>query len=203
MSKVGAASLVGVPAIFNGAGRVLWGWLSDLPSTAGQFFGVRFAGAIYGLVLVAWSLGGIVGPLLISKLIGENRQYTLGFTVIGIIALVALVVPLITRKPADRSAVSTVWPLPSRRAAAAAVHLQLCEQVPGRGRHGVHCLLEGGGVVRGGLAEPADLADVLQGGRPHVVVADVLGVGLTEGLDAATHGRSLSAAARAAIRSCG
>jgi hypothetical protein len=108
MSKVGAASLVGVPAIFNGAGRVLWGWLSDLPSTAGQFFGVRFAGAIYGLVLVAWSLGGIVGPLLISKLIGENRQYTLGFTVIGIIALVALVVPLITRsRPTDpRSAPS-------------------------------------------------------------------------------------------------
>ncbi len=151
MSKVGAASLVGVLAIFNGAGRVLWGWLSDLigkmpaflgilgiqgvcllliphasspamfailaalvytcygggfgtmPSTAGQFFGVRFAGAIYGLMLVAWSLGGIVGPLLISKLIGEKKQYTLGFTVIGIIALVALIVPLITRKPAERA----------------------------------------------------------------------------------------------------
>lgn len=155
MSKVGAASLVGVLAIFNGAGRVLWGWLSDIigkmpaflailgiqgvcllliphagspamfailaalvytcyggafgtmPSTAGQFFGVRFAGAIYGLMLVAWSLGGIVGPLLISKLIGENKQYTLGFTVIGIIALVALVVPLITRKPAERAEVTT------------------------------------------------------------------------------------------------
>ncbi|MGN6612249.1 MAG: L-lactate MFS transporter [Angustibacter sp.] len=154
MSKVGAASLVGVLAIFNGAGRVFWGWLSDIigkmpaflailgiqgvcllliphasspalfailaalvytcyggafgtmPSTAGQFFGVRFAGAIYGLMLVAWSLGGIVGPLLISKLIGENKQYTLGFTVIGIIALVALVVPLITRKPAERAEVS-------------------------------------------------------------------------------------------------
>ena len=153
MSKVGAASLVGVLAIFNGAGRVLWGWLSDIigkmpaflailgiqgvcllliphagspalfailaalvytcyggafgtmPSTAGQFFGVRFAGAIYGLMLVAWSLGGIVGPLLISKLIGEDKQYTLGFTVIGIIALVALVVPLVTRKPAERAEV--------------------------------------------------------------------------------------------------
>jgi OFA family oxalate/formate antiporter-like MFS transporter len=156
MSKVGAASLVGVLAIFNGAGRVLWGWLSDIigkmpaflgilgiqgvcllliphasspalfavlaalvytcyggafgtmPSTAGQFFGVRFAGAIYGLMLVAWSLGGIVGPLLISKLIGENKHYTLGFTVIGIIALVALVVPLITRKPAERTEAATV-----------------------------------------------------------------------------------------------
>ncbi|KQX63750.1 MFS transporter [Angustibacter sp. Root456] len=155
MSKVGAASLVGVLAIFNGAGRVFWGWLSDIigkmpaflgilgiqgvcllliphasspalfavlaalvytcyggafgtmPSTAGQFFGVRFAGAIYGLMLVAWSLGGIVGPLLISQLIGENKQYTLGFTVIGIIALVALVVPLITRKPAERAEVTT------------------------------------------------------------------------------------------------
>jgi MFS transporter, OFA family, oxalate/formate antiporter len=156
MSKVAAASLVGVLAIFNGAGRVFWGWLSDrigkmpaflgilgiqgvcllliphagspaffavlaalvytcyggafgtMPSTAGQFFGVRFAGAIYGLMLIGWSIGGIVGPLLISKLIGENKAYTLGFTVVGIIALVALIVPLITRKPAERAEVSTV-----------------------------------------------------------------------------------------------
>ena len=154
MSKVAAASLVGVLAIFNGAGRVLWGWLSDrigkmpaflgilgiqgvcllliphagspaffavlaalvytcyggafgtMPSTAGQFFGVRFAGAIYGLMLIGWSIGGVVGPLLISQLIGENKAYTLGFTVVGIIALVALVVPLVTRKPAERAEVA-------------------------------------------------------------------------------------------------
>ncbi len=152
LSAAGAATLVGVLGLFNGAGRVLWGWLSDrigkmpafmgilgiqgvcllliphassvamfavlaaliytcyggafgtMPSTAGRFFGVKNAGAIYGLMLIGWSIGGIVGPLLISKLIGEDKAYTLGFTVVGIIALAGLVVPMITKKPAaDRA----------------------------------------------------------------------------------------------------
>ncbi|TPG12921.1 L-lactate MFS transporter [Pedococcus bigeumensis] len=152
LSSAGAATLVGVLGLFNGAGRVLWGWLSDrigkmpafmgilaiqgvcllliphassvgvfallaalvytcyggafgtMPSTAGRFFGVKNAGAIYGLMLIGWSIGGVVGPLLISKLIGEDKSYSLGFTVIGIIALVAIAVPLVTKKPAPERA---------------------------------------------------------------------------------------------------
>lgn len=147
-STLGAASLVGALGLFNGAGRILWGWLSDkigkmpafmgilgiqgvaliliphagsaamfavlaaliytcygggfgtMPSTAGKFFGVANAGAIYGLMLIGWSIGGIIGPLLIASLIGEEKAYTLGFTVVGIIALVGMALPLITKKPA-------------------------------------------------------------------------------------------------------
>lgn len=154
-SATGAASLVGVLAVFNGGGRILWGWVSDrigkmpafmgilgiqgvcllliphisstvifailaaliytcyggafgtMPSTAGRFFGVRNVGGIYGLMLIGWSLGGIIGPLLIAALIGEEKAYTLGFTVIGIIALVGMVLPLITKKPAPRQHRST------------------------------------------------------------------------------------------------
>jgi OFA family oxalate/formate antiporter-like MFS transporter len=50
-------------------------------------------------MLVGWSIGGVIGPLLIASLIGEEKAYTLGFTVIGIITLVSLVLPLVTRKP--------------------------------------------------------------------------------------------------------
>ena len=146
-SKTAAASLVGILAVFNGGGRILWGWLSDLvgkmpaflgilgiqavclliiphasnaalfavlaaliytcyggafgtmPSTAGRFFGVKNVGAIYGLMLVGWSIGGVIGPLLIASLIGDSKSYTRGFTIIGIITIVAMVIPLITRKP--------------------------------------------------------------------------------------------------------
>ncbi|GAA4710514.1 OFA family MFS transporter [Pedococcus ginsenosidimutans] len=149
MSTAAAATLVGVLGLFNGGGRVLWGWLSDrigkmpafmgilgiqgvcllliphassaalfgvlaalvytcyggafgtMPSTAGRFFGVKNAGAIYGLMLIGWSLGGVIGPLLIAALIGKDKAYTLGFTVVGIIALAGLLVPLVTRKPAS------------------------------------------------------------------------------------------------------
>jgi MFS transporter, OFA family, oxalate/formate antiporter len=152
-SATSAAALVGVLGLFNGAGRILWGWLSDklgkmpaflgilgiqgvcllliphassaalfavlaaliytcygggfgtMPSTAGTFFGVKNVGAIYGLMLIGWSIGGVVGPLLIASLIGSDKAYNLAFTVIGIITLVALVLPLITKKPRHDAAV--------------------------------------------------------------------------------------------------
>jgi OFA family oxalate/formate antiporter-like MFS transporter len=75
------------------------GAFGTMPSTAGDFFGVRHSGAIYGLMLLGWSIGGIVGPLLISWLIGEDQAYTLGFTVVGIIALAGLILPLVARPP--------------------------------------------------------------------------------------------------------
>ena len=148
-SVTAAATVVGVLAVFNGAGRVFWATVSDktgrmvafammlglqgvcfillphasnaalfvilasviylcygggfgtMPATAGDFFGVRNAGAIYGLMLIGWSLGGVVGPSVASKLIGADA-YTRGYTVIGIIALLGVGLTLITRKPADR-----------------------------------------------------------------------------------------------------
>jgi OFA family oxalate/formate antiporter-like MFS transporter len=149
-SVTGAATLVGVLAIFNGAGRIIWAAISDyigrmktfaaililqgvclivlphagnvalfavlaaivylcyggtfgtMPATAGDFFGVRFAGAIYGLMLIGWSLGGIIGPIIASALIGEDKAYTVAYTTIGIIALASVVLTFITKVPAKR-----------------------------------------------------------------------------------------------------
>ncbi|SDU81402.1 MFS transporter, OFA family, oxalate/formate antiporter [Microlunatus sagamiharensis] len=78
------------------------GSFGTMPATAGDFFGVKFAGAIYGLMLIAWSLGGVVGPLITASLIGPDKAYTTAYTVIGIIALVGVVLPLITRIPRTR-----------------------------------------------------------------------------------------------------
>lgn len=146
-SAAGAAAVVGVLAVFNGGGRVVWAAASDytgrmpafalmlglqgvcllllphasnaalffvlaaviylcygggfgtMPATAGDYFGVKYAGAIYGLMLVGWSLGGVIGPILISALIGGDRNYTLGYTTIGIIALVSVVLTFVTKVP--------------------------------------------------------------------------------------------------------
>lgn len=75
------------------------GAFGTMPSTAGDFFGLKHAGAIYGLMLVAWSLGGIVGPLLSSALIGSEGNYVLAFSVVGIIALVGAILPFVTKRP--------------------------------------------------------------------------------------------------------
>ncbi|WP_256841788.1 L-lactate MFS transporter [Ornithinimicrobium cryptoxanthini] len=82
------------------------GAFGTMPSTAGDFFGVRHAGAIYGLMLLGWSIGGIIGPMLISWLVGEDGAYVLGYTVVGILALAGAILPFITRPPKhpDRTA---------------------------------------------------------------------------------------------------
>jgi OFA family oxalate/formate antiporter-like MFS transporter len=149
-TAAGAATVVGVLAVFNGGGRIVWAAASDfigrmpafaamlglqgicllvlphasnaalffvlaaviylcygggfgtMPATAGDYFGVKNAGAIYGLMLVGWSLGGIIGPIVASALIGGDRDYTLGYTTIGIIALAAVVLTFITKVPRAR-----------------------------------------------------------------------------------------------------
>ena len=78
------------------------GAFGTMPATAGDFFGVKNAGAIYGLMLIGWSIGGVVGPLLASALTGEEKNYTSAYTTIGIITLAAIVLPLITRAPRAR-----------------------------------------------------------------------------------------------------
>ena len=76
------------------------GGFGTMPSTAGKFFGVTHAGGIYGLMLIAWSIGGVVGPLLVSSLAGSDNNYALAFTVVGVLALIGAAIPLITKQPA-------------------------------------------------------------------------------------------------------
>jgi MFS transporter, OFA family, oxalate/formate antiporter len=149
-SVAGAAAVVGVLAIFNGGGRIVWAAVSDylgrmpsfaamlglngacllilphasnqvlffvlaaiiylcygggfgtMPATAGDYFGVKHAGAIYGLMIIGWSIGGVIGPLIASALIGEDKNYTVAYTTLGIIALAAVTLTFITKMPRTR-----------------------------------------------------------------------------------------------------
>jgi OFA family oxalate/formate antiporter-like MFS transporter len=76
------------------------GGFGTMPATAADFFGTPNAGAIYGAMIVAWSIGGVVGPLLAAKLYESSGSYDRPFTVLGIVALVSVVLPVITRPPA-------------------------------------------------------------------------------------------------------
>lgn len=75
------------------------GAFGTLPSTAGAFFGVAHAGAIYGLMLIGWSLGGVVGPMVVALLVADHQRWLLAFTTVGIVALLSAVVPLLARRP--------------------------------------------------------------------------------------------------------
>jgi OFA family oxalate/formate antiporter-like MFS transporter len=76
------------------------GGFGTMPATAADYFGTPNAGAIYGAMIVAWSIGGVVGPLVTAWLYEANDQsYTVPFTVIAVVALVSLALPLVTRMP--------------------------------------------------------------------------------------------------------
>lgn len=78
------------------------GGFGTMPATAGDYFGVKNAGGIYGLMLVGWSIGGVVGPLIASWLRGPELNYTLAYTVLGVIGLAAVALTFITKLPRDR-----------------------------------------------------------------------------------------------------
>ena len=158
LTAAGAAAAVGILALFNGAGRILWASLAQrvnqlvvlalilalegvallvlphtsgvlflslaalvylcyggafgtLPSTAGAFFGMRHAGAIYGLILIGWSLAGVLGPLVSSALIGDGGNYSLAFSVMGALAVAGVLLPLMTRPP--QRSVASAEPSPA------------------------------------------------------------------------------------------
>jgi MFS transporter, OFA family, oxalate/formate antiporter len=83
------------------------GGFGTMPATAADYFGTPNAGAIYGAMIVAWSIGGVVGPLLTAALYdADNQSYTLPFLVLAAIALVSLVLPRITRMPSEPATVA-------------------------------------------------------------------------------------------------
>jgi OFA family oxalate/formate antiporter-like MFS transporter len=147
MSAASAAGLVGILGIFNGAGRVLWGWTSDhlgrmrafvamfaiqvacfallpsassgvlfsmlaalvylcygggfgtMPAAAADFFGPKNAGGIYGAMIVAWSVGGVVGPLAIAAIVDRTGGFATPSYIIAAMAALAIVLPLTTTPP--------------------------------------------------------------------------------------------------------
>lgn len=97
---------VGTFALFGLLAAVVYfcygGGFGTMPATAVDFFGTRHGGAVYGAMIVAWSIGGVVGPLLTAWLLERSGNFTMAFTLIGVIAAVAMVLPLVTRPPGDR-----------------------------------------------------------------------------------------------------
>ena len=75
------------------------GVFGTLPATSGEYFGLRHSGAIYGLMLMGWGIGGICGPLLATALLGDGQNYVLAFSVVGGVAILGSALPLLARKP--------------------------------------------------------------------------------------------------------
>ncbi|MBU8906303.1 L-lactate MFS transporter [Desertibacillus haloalkaliphilus] len=68
------------------------GGFSNLPAFIGDLFGTKQLGAIHGYLLTTWSLGGIIGPMLVSNIQGATGSYIPVFYVFfGMITLAFIV----------------------------------------------------------------------------------------------------------------
>ncbi len=73
------------------------GGFGTMPAFAADFFGPKWVGSIYGLMLTAWGFAGVFGPLLIANIRQTTGKYDQALVVIAVIMLVSAVLPLIIR----------------------------------------------------------------------------------------------------------
>ena len=75
------------------------GGFGTMPAFTADYFGSANVGKIYGLLLTAWSFGGVLGPLLISAILDSTESYTLSFYILAGIMAASAVVAFIVRPP--------------------------------------------------------------------------------------------------------
>jgi MFS transporter, OFA family, oxalate/formate antiporter len=75
------------------------GTFGIMPSVAADFYGTENGGAIYGAMIIAWSLGGVIGPLGIAALQEATGSFVTPLYVAAAVAAAGAVIPFLTGKP--------------------------------------------------------------------------------------------------------
>jgi MFS transporter, OFA family, oxalate/formate antiporter len=75
------------------------GGFGTMPAFAADYFGPRFVGPIYGLMLTAWGFASAFGPLLIAYMRQASSNYASGLHVLSILLLISAVLPFLVRPP--------------------------------------------------------------------------------------------------------
>jgi len=78
------------------------GGFGTMPSFTADYFGTRFMGLIYGWILLAWGVGGVVGPIFAARVKDITGSFARALPVVAVMLLVATVLPIVIRKPAAR-----------------------------------------------------------------------------------------------------
>src|SRR5438876_4412899 len=75
------------------------GGFGTMPAFAADFFGPRNVGSVYGLMLTAWGLAGLLGPTLIAHVRQSTGYYTEALDLIAGIMLLSAALPFLVRPP--------------------------------------------------------------------------------------------------------
>jgi OFA family oxalate/formate antiporter-like MFS transporter len=75
------------------------GGFGTMPSFTADFFGSKYMGGIYGWILLAWGAAAIPSPILVARLRQTTGRYDQAIYTVAVVMVVALVLPLIVRRP--------------------------------------------------------------------------------------------------------
>jgi MFS transporter, OFA family, oxalate/formate antiporter len=77
------------------------GGFGTMPAFVADYFGPKHAGKVYGLMLSAWSAGGVLGPILIAQVKDRTNNYRQALMIIAAVMLASVLLPLIARPPRE------------------------------------------------------------------------------------------------------
>ena len=73
------------------------GGFSNLPAFASDLFGTKQLGVIHGYLLTTWSLGGVFGPLIVSRIYAAANSYVPVFYTFSILISISFILSLLIR----------------------------------------------------------------------------------------------------------
>ncbi len=77
------------------------GGFGVMPSFNADFFGTRYMGQNYGIILTAWGVAGIVGPFIAAKFKDVTGSYSGALIPVAIMLLIAAIIPFFVKKPTE------------------------------------------------------------------------------------------------------
>ena len=93
------AGLTGVLICFAIVLLCYGGGFGVMPSFNADYFGTANMGEIYGFILTAWGLGGVVGPAIAGFVQDKTGSYTGALSTIAVMLVIAAVIPFLIKKP--------------------------------------------------------------------------------------------------------
>ena len=75
------------------------GGFGTMPSYSAQCFGTRYMGLNYGLVLTAWGVAGLLGPVLVARAKDFGVSFAVLMPAIACALLASVILPMFTRRP--------------------------------------------------------------------------------------------------------
>jgi len=96
------ANLHSLPLVLGAFAIVLLcygGGFGTMPSFNADYFGTKFLGINYGMIITAWGFGGLVGPIVAAKVKDATGSFSGALIPVAVMLIFAMILPFITKKP--------------------------------------------------------------------------------------------------------